>query len=290
MSEWAVRDRKLSLDRPLVMGILNITPDSFSDGGRFFSSDADIFGHAVGMLEAGADIVDVGGESTRPGATPVTPADERRRVVPVIQRLAREHPQAVLSVDTVKSSVARAAVDAGAHIINDVSALRLDRAIAHVCVATGAGLVVMHSRGGIADMGTYNHANYRDVVGESLAELRAQVETAREAGIPKESIVVDPGIGFAKKKEHSLAMLSAIPRLAEWGYPVLVGVSRKRFIGEITGATEPAGRLSGTLGAIVAALAKGARVFRVHDVRPAREALDVAWEILRDREQAVEKR
>jgi dihydropteroate synthase len=281
--EWQIRSRTLKVDRPLLMGIVNVTPDSFSDGGRFFSSDADVFAHVTALLEDGADIVDVGGESTRPGAIPVAAKDELRRVLPVIERIARDRPQAVISVDTVKSSVAQAALEAGAHIVNDVSGLRLDPGIASVCARLSAGLVLTHSRGSsVSELGTYAHASYGDVVTEVMAELRKRIDSARAGGVADEHIAVDPGIGFAKEGQHSLAMLAAIPRLAAWGYPVLVGVSRKRFIGEITGVQNPAGRLGGTLGANVAALARGARIFRVHDVRAAREALDVAWAILKE--------
>jgi dihydropteroate synthase len=281
MTAWHVRGSSLDVSRPLVMGILNLTPDSFSDGGRFFSSDADVFDHVVGMLESGADIIDVGGESTRPGATPVSEDDELRRVIPVITRLAREHPTVTISIDTVKSGVARAALDAGAHIINDVSGLRFDPGIAAVAANFGSGLVLMHSRGSnVTELASFQHASYSDVVREAHAELRKRVDLARRGGVEQRNIAVDPGIGFAKRSEHSLAMLSALPQLAAWGLPVVVGVSRKRFIGDITGVREPAGRLGGTLGANVAALALGARIFRVHDVRPAREALDVAWAIL----------
>jgi len=283
MSAWRIRGTELSLDRPLVMGILNLTPDSFSDGGRF-SSEADVLIHVHGMLDAGADIVDIGGESTRPGAVPVAEADELRRVLPVIRRIAAERPSAVISIDTVKSGVARAALDAGAHIVNDVSGLRLDPGIAPVCANAGAGLIVMHSRGtSVPELASLAHATYADVVTEVLAELRKRVESAQRAGVPPAHIAVDPGIGFSKGTEHSLAVLAALPRLTAWGYPVVAAVSRKRFIGELTGVQTPAARLSGTLGANVAALALGARIFRVHDVRAAREALDVAWAILRQR-------
>jgi dihydropteroate synthase len=277
---WHVRGRALPLDRPLVMGILNVTPDSFSDGGRFVAVDAAV-ARAVAMLAEGADIIDVGGESTRPQGAEDVPADEEvRRVVPVIERIARESPDATISVDTVKSEVARAALEAGAHIVNDVSGLRLDPAIAPLCAESGGGLVLMHSRGGVGTMGTYKDAEYADVENEVLQELRASIEVARDAGVDEEQIVVDPGIGFAKKSEHSLAMLAALPKLRQLGYPVMVGVSRKRFIGDITAVGEPAHRLGGTLGANVAALALGARMFRVHDVAENRQALDVAWRIL----------
>jgi dihydropteroate synthase len=282
MKSWSIRGTVLSFEKPLVMGILNLTPDSFSDGGRIFSSDADVLDHAVSILDAGADILDIGGESTRPGASPVAEQDELKRVIPIIERIARDRPRAILSVDTVKSRVARAALEAGAHIVNDVSGLRLDPGIATVCAKMGAGLIVMHSRGGsVSELASYSHASYGEVVPEVLAELRKRVESARHGGVAAESIAVDPGIGFAKRPEHSIAMLGAISQLREWGFPVVCAVSRKRFIGEITGVKEPAARLAGTLGANVAALALGARIFRVHDVKASREALDVAWAILK---------
>jgi dihydropteroate synthase len=262
------------------MGILNVTPDSFSDGGRFLSPGAAL-AQALSMLEAGADIIDVGGESTRPQGAVIVAADEEvQRVVPVIEAITRERPDAVISVDTVKSVVARTALDAGAHIVNDVSGLRLDADMATVCADRAAGLVLMHSRGDVSTMATYAHASYGDVMSEVLAELRQRVDVARAGGVLDAQLVVDPGIGFAKKAEHSLAILGALPRLAAWGYPVLVGLSRKRFIGDIIGAREPLGRLNGTVGANVAALALGARIFRVHDVPENREALDVAWKVL----------
>lgn len=277
---WKIRGRDLRLARPIIMGILNATPDSFSDGGRFFSPSAAV-AHAIGMIDAGADIVDVGGESTRPGAVPVSEAEEIQRVLPVIEELARNRPQSTISIDTVKSGVARAALQAGAHIVNDVSALRLDPDNGTVCAEHGAGLVLMHSRGGVADMATFVHAEYHDVVAEVITELKQRVAAARTRGVQDRQIVVDPGIGFSKKGEQSLEVLSGLRRLAEVGLPVMVGVSRKRFIGELTGVREPAHRLGGTLGANVAALALGAHIFRVHDVREHREALDVAWAVLR---------
>jgi dihydropteroate synthase len=261
------------------MGILNATPDSFSDGGRFFLPDEAV-AHAAQMLDDGADIIDVGGESTRPGAQPISADDELARVLPVIERLARVRPNAVVSIDTVKSSVARAALDAGAHIVNDVSGLRLDPAIGELCAQKKAGLVLMHSRGTVADMASYKHASYEDVATEVVEELYERVVAARGAGVRDEYIAVDPGIGFSKKPAQSRAALAAIPRMVEWGLPVLVGVSRKRFIGETVGIVPPAERLYGTLGANVAALALGARIFRVHDVRENKQALDVAWAIL----------
>jgi dihydropteroate synthase len=276
---WRITDRVIVIDRPIVVGILNVTPDSFSDGGRFVSVDAAV-ARAEEMVKEGADVVHVGGESTRPqGARPVDAEEERRRVVPVVRAVRRALPDTPLSVDTVKASVAAAALDEGAQIVNDVSGMRLDPQMAEACAATGAGVVVMHSRGDVSSMATYDVAIYDDVVEQALDELRQRVDAAREAGIAEESIVVDPGIGFSKRSAHSLAVLAALPRLAAWGYPVLVGASRKRFIGELTGVSQPAERVHGTTGANVAALERGALLFRVHDVRAARHALDVAWAI-----------
>lgn len=272
--------RELALDRPVVMGILNVTPDSFSDGGRHATVDAAVR-HAVQMLQEGADIIDVGGESTRPQhATPVAASDERARVEPVIAALVRECPGAIVSIDTVKARVAQAALDAGASIVNDVSALRLDEEMAAVVARRRAGLVLMHSRGGVSDMATYAHAMYDHVVDEVTRELQTQVQVATDAGVEPGRIVLDPGVGFAKRSEHSIALLGAVNRVAALGFPVLVGASRKRFIGELTGVDPAHARVFGTVGAHVAALARGARLFRVHDVAAARQSLDVAWAVL----------
>jgi len=269
------------LDRPVVLGIVNVTPDSFSDGGDFFLP-ADALAHAEQLVAAGADVLDVGGESTRPqGASAVPAAEELRRVLPVVRALRERFPALPISVDTVKADVAAAAIDAGASIVNDVSGLRLDPGIGDVCAASGAGLILMHSRGTVRDMATYAHAEYgSDVTGAVVSELAAQVATARSAGVDPSAIVLDPGVGFSKRTEHSLTVLAELPRIVALGYPVLVGVSRKRFIGEITGVRVAADRVLGTVGASVAALARGARLFRVHDVRPAREGLDAAWAVL----------
>lgn len=279
---WHLADREISLDRPLVVGILNVTPDSFSDGGRWLAPEAAV-ARAHELAADGADVLDVGGESTRPqGAEPVDATEERRRVVPVLRRLAAELPHMPLSVDSTKADVAAAALDAGAAIVNDVSGFRLDPVMPRTCADARCGVILMHSRGTVRDMATFAHADYGDdVVGEVHTELRASVAAAEAAGVAPAAIVVDPGIGFAKRSAHSLAVLAALPSLAAWGYPVLVGVSRKRFIGEITGVTNAAQRVDGTSGANVAALLLGARLFRVHDVRAARHALDVAWAVLR---------
>jgi dihydropteroate synthase len=274
---WTIRGRDLSLARPLVMGVVNVTPDSFSDGGRFLSVGAAL-AHAAKLLAEGADILDVGGESTRPqGAAQVPTDEELRRVLPVIRTLAAERPEVVISVDTVKAAVAEAAIAAGAHIVNDVSGLRLDPEMAPLCAATGAGVVVMHSRGGVTDMATYAHADYgANFLQEMLDELAAHVRAVERAGVSREAIAVDPGIGFAKRPEHSLRAIACLERLAAWGYPVVVGASRKRFIGQLTGEANPSHRVFGSVGAAVAAYDRGAHVLRVHDVAATRYALNVA--------------
>lgn len=278
--QWRHASGVLSLDRPHILGILNATPDSFSDGGRL-QSLADARRHADQLIAEGADVVDIGGESTRPqGALPVPADEELRRVLPVIEAVRADHPGVPISVDTVKARVAREALAAGASIVNDVSGLRLDADMASVCAAGGAGVVLMHSRGDVADMATFVHAVYGvDVVGEVTAELRGMATVGERAGIPAACIVVDPGLGFAKRSEHSLAVLAGLARIAALGWPVMVGASRKRFVGELTKVTSPRERVAGTVGANVSALERGALLFRVHDVRPSREALDVAWAI-----------
>ena len=279
---WRHATGALSLDRPRILGIVNVTPDSFSDGGRFLSQD-DARRHGDRLIAEGADGIDVGGESTRPqGALVVEEDEERRRVIPVIEALRRSHPSVPISIDTTKASVARAALDAGASIVNDVSAFRLDSSMAEVCASSGAGVVLMHSRGDVATMATFAHANYGDdPVGEVIDELRAAVGNAIDAGIAGDCVVIDPGIGFAKKSEVSLATLAQLRRFQVLGRPILVGASRKRFIGEITGVPTPSERAAGPAGANVAALERGARLFRVHDVKTSRDALDVAWAVMR---------
>lgn len=278
---WQLPTRTLALDRPFLLGVVNVTPDSFSDGGRHATTELAVR-HAERLLDEGADAVDVGGESTRPhNAGPVSAEDELTRVLPVVEALRARRPEAVISVDTVKAAVARAVLDAGADVVNDVSGFRLDPDMAGVCAAACAGVVLMHSRGRVADMATYAHATYGDdPAAEVTAELAASLRAALAAGINPAAVVLDPGVGFAKTSAHSLAVLAGLPRLMALGRPVLVGASRKRFVGEISGVAEPAARVHGSVGAHAAALALGARLFRVHDVRAHREALDVAWAVL----------
>ncbi|MEO7084260.1 MAG: dihydropteroate synthase [Gemmatimonadaceae bacterium] len=279
--QWLHATGALPLDRPRILGIVNVTPDSFSDGGRLRSVD-DARWLIDRLIHEGADIIDIGGESTRPqGATPVDADEERRRVVPVVEAALADHPQTLISVDTVKAAVARDALAVGASIVNDVSGFRLDPNMAATCASARAGVVLMHSRGGVSDMATFAHAEYGDdAVGEIVREVEERVACAERAGIERARIVVDPGLGFSKRPDVSVAVLAQLARFAALGLALLVGVSRKRFIGEIIGATDSADRVSGTVGANVAALDRGAILFRVHDVKPARDALDVAWAIL----------
>lgn len=272
---WRHARGALRLDRPILMGILNITPDSFSDGGRF-AGPGDALAHATRLLESGADLVDVGGESTRPGAQPVSEAEERSRVLPVMEALVREHPGVLVSVDTVKGGVAKAALDAGAAIVNDVSGLRLDPGLGGVVARAGAGLVVMHSRGGVADMASTELAdNGDDPVGSIIEELNGSLESAAAAGVSPENIVIDPGLGFSKTAEQSLLVLDQLASFGALGPPVLVGPSRKRFLGVATGRpVEDRDRATAT--ACVMAYERGARIFRVHNVAMAREALALA--------------
>jgi dihydropteroate synthase len=278
---WTIRGGVLDVDRPRILGIVNVTPDSFSDGGNFFSP-GDAIAHAGRLLDEGADVLDIGGESTRPQNAQPVPADEElRRVMPVIEGIRGRHPDAVLSIDTVKADVARAALDAGAQIVNDVSGFRLDMRMGDVCARAGAGVILMHSRGGVSDMARYEHAVYGDdVMADVLAELEGSLGAADRAGIAPEAIALDPGIGFGKRSAHSVTLLRELPRLVALGRPVVIGVSRKRFIGELSHVTDPAERVPGTTAANLVALLRGARLFRVHDVAAARQALDVAWALL----------
>lgn len=277
---WHHAKGVLELNRPIIMGILNVTPDSFSDGGQFNTVNEAVE-HARQLAALGADIIDVGGESTRPqGAKQIGAEEELNRVVPVIRVLAEELPNTLISVDTNKSVVAMAALRAGAAIVNDVSGFRLDERMAEVCAAGGAGAVLMHSRGGVADMASYKLAEYESVVADVIGELGERVAIAKQAGIGDGHLALDPGIGFAKRGAHSLAVLNRLSEVAALGFPVMVGVSRKRFIAELTDEPVPANRVAGTVAANVTALERGARIFRVHDVRPNRQALDVAWAIM----------
>ncbi len=273
---WRTARGTVALDRPVIVGILNVTPDSFSDGGRFTRTEAAL-AQAESLVAEGARILDVGGESTRPGrAESVPAAEELRRVLPVVEALARRHPDLLVSVDTVKSDVARAALERGAAIVNDVSAFRLDPAMAGVVAASGAGVILMHSRGGLLEIASYEHADYAgDVVGGVLAELGESLSAATAAGIEADAIVLDPGLGFSKTVEQNVELLDQLPALQALGRPLLVGPSRKRFLGAVTGLPVEE-RDRATAAACALAWERGARLFRVHAVAAAREALALA--------------
>ncbi|HET7470918.1 MAG TPA: dihydropteroate synthase [Gemmatimonadales bacterium] len=272
---WQTARGPVALDRPVLMGILNVTPDSFSDGGRFQGVDAAL-AQADALLVGGADIVDVGGESTRPGRSETVPVEtELERVLPVVEALTRRHPQLLITVDTVKAPVAHAALEAGAAAINDVSALRLDPAMGAVVGSARAGLVLMHSRGSLLEIASYTHASYGDLLGEVVGELRAAITAAGAAGVPMAAIAVDPGFGFSKTVPQNLLLLDQLESLCALGRPVLVGPSRKRFLGVATGLPV-ADRDRATATACALAWERGARIFRVHDVAAARDALALA--------------
>ncbi len=273
---WRTARGPVPLDRPVLVGILNVTPDSFSDGGRFVRPDAAV-AHAESLLRDGASVIDVGGESTRPGRAEDVPVDEElRRVVPVVEALVRHLPAVVVSVDTVKSEVARAALSAGAAAVNDVSGFRLDPAMPAAIAAAGAGAILMHSRGPILEIASYQHAEYQgDVVGGVIAELRAALSAAAAAGVAPEAMVVDPGFGFSKTVEQNILLFDQLAALHALGRPILVGPSRKRFLGAVTGLP-PEDRDRATATACALAWERGARLFRVHQVAAAREALAVA--------------
>lgn len=275
-ARWRLRVGSLDLSQPRIMAICNVTPDSFSDGGEHYSVSLALQ-YAEEALRDGAVLLDIGGESTRPGALPV-PADvELARVIPVVEAVRDRLPDLLVTVDTVKAVVARHALEAGAHAVNDVSAGRLDAAMFGVVAAGGAGMILMHSRGSVAEMASYELAAYgEDVMQEVCDALIAQVTLARAAGIASDALVLDPGVGFSKTSAHSLMVLRELHRLVSLGYPVLVGASRKRFIGEVTGVAIPERRAIGSAVAHVFAVASGARIVRTHDVRITREALAIA--------------
>jgi dihydropteroate synthase len=274
---WRTRTHTFDFDsRALLMGVLNVTPDSFSDGGAH-ADPARALDHALGMVAAGADIVDIGGESTRPGASPVDAAEERRRVVPVVRALRAASPVPI-SVDTRNAAVAAAALDAGADIINDISALRHDPGMAAAVASAGAGLVLMHMRGAPASM--QHDPRYGDVCTEVLAFLGERIAAAERLGIDPETIAVDPGIGFGKTVAHNLALLRDLARFTAFGRPVLVGVSRKSFLGRVLGLPDPGDRLWAGVAIASNAREKGARILRVHDVMETRDAVRMTEAIL----------
>ncbi len=267
---WRLRTRTLELPRrPLVMGILNVTPDSFSDGGQFFDAGAAIK-HALRLLDEGADILDIGGESTRPNSTAVAPEEELRRVIPVIEAVRRERTEAIISIDTSKAAVASEAISRGAEIINDITGLIGDEAMTELAVASGVGLVAMHMQGTPQTM--QDQPRYEDVVREIHEFLRQRRDALLAAGIERERICLDPGIGFGKTNEHNITLMSNCRAFHDLGCPLLVGHSRKAFVGKLIG-DKAADRTAGTIGGALALAAQGVQIIRVHDVAAVRQAL-----------------
>lgn len=270
------RHCRLDLRRPRIMGILNVTPDSFFAGSRAVSVE-DALKRALRMRVDGADLIDVGGESTRPGAPLIGEQEELDRVVPVIEALAGEL-DCPLSIDTNKSAVARAAVAAGAGFVNDISGFDFDPDMARTVAECGAGAFLMHTRGRPEDMQA--DTRYDDLFAEVCSYLQKALRRAESAGIPRSRLAVDPGIGFGKDLAGNLEILSRLRELHALGAPVLLGTSRKTFIGRIVGQSDPAERLNGTLATVALGVASGVQIFRVHDVRPAREAALMAWAVV----------
>lgn len=260
----------LSLSRPLIMGIVNVTPDSFSDGGDRFQAETAI---AAGLAQhdAGADLVDIGGESTRPNAEPVSPEEEQRRVLPVVQALASAGVP--VSIDTRNAQTMAAALDAGARIVNDVTALTHDPGALPLVAERKVPVILMHMRGTPQTM--QQDPQYDDVVGEVADYLLKRAKACEAVGIAAQDICLDPGIGFGKTMAHNLALLAGLERLVDLGYPLLIGVSRKAFIGRLAGGAEPKTRSPGSIAAALAAIAKGAAILRVHDVAETAQALAV---------------
>ena len=263
---------------PVLMGILNVTPDSFSDGGDFLDLEK-AAAQAAAMVDEGARIIDVGGESTRPGSEPVSPEEELNRVLPVIERILENRPDTLLSVDTYHAATARAALEAGAAIANDVTALRGDEEMTSVIAEAGCPVILMHMLGEPKTMQQTPY--YEDVVRDVREFLAERAAHAENAGIAPDKIILDPGIGFGKTLEHNLALLENLDAIAELGYPVLLGASRKSFIGKISNVEEARDRAFGTVATSVLAYERGATIFRVHDIRANREALGVAEAVLR---------
>ncbi len=277
---WTLARRALRIgERTLVMGILNVTPDSFSDGGHFFDAERAV-ARAEELIAERADLIDIGGESTRPGALPVTAVEEIKRVVPVIERLVKRSG-VPLSVDTTKAEVARAALDAGAEIINDISALRFDPQIADEAARTGAGLILMHSRGTQETM--HRLPPVTNVLEDVRRVLSATIVEAERRGVRRETLALDPGIGFDKSLEQNVELIARLDELAGAfpDLPIVIGTSRKRFIGALLGDVPVEGRLHGTMATIVAAILRGAHIVRVHDVRACLETARIADAIRR---------
>ena len=270
-----------SSSKPLIMGILNMTPDSFSDGGQYTDTDAAIKRVEI-MLEEGADIIDIGGESTRPGSEPVAAAEQIQRVIPVIDTIRNQLSHDILiSIDTTSSEVAKAALNAGANLINDVSAGLNDAHILTLAAAKEVPIILMHSQGPPKTM--QDNPNYQDVVQEVVTALNERIDAAIKSGIKKENIIIDPGIGFGKRKQDNLDLLAHLDTFVALGYPVLLGASRKRFMGTICPVADPSELVTATAVTTALGVMAGVRLFRVHDIRANRQAADVAWAIRQSR-------
>jgi len=266
-----------NLTHPLIMGILNVTPDSFSDGGHY-ADIASAVEQARQMIEQGVDIIDIGGESTRPGSEPVSAEEQIQRVVPVIMAIRQElSPSIAISIDTTLSAVADAALDAGATLINDISAGLQDKKIFSVAAKRNVPIILMHIKGQSKTM--QNEPYYEDVVSEVLTHLRVRIELALAAGVKKHNIAIDPGIGFGKRKQDNLDLLAHLDKFVATGYPVLLGTSRKRFMGGICAVTEPMELVTATAVTTALGVMQGVQMFRVHDVKENKQAADVAWAI-----------
>ena len=275
-------------DVPLVMGVLNVTPDSFSDGGRYLQRDAAV-AQALEMIDEGADIVDVGPESTRPGAGDTSADEQIARAVPVIEAIRHRSDSIVLSIDTRFASVASAAINAGADLVNDTSALRDDPAMAGLLAASGVPVVLMHRKGTSTTMQEGGGPHYEDVIQELRDFLRERMEFAMEQGIEASRIILDPGIGFGKRLEHNLLILRHLDQFVALGRPLLVGASRKRMIGSVLGIDEPTERLAGSLACAAIAVIAGAAILRVHDVRATVETVALCHAVRNAGEAAVRK-
>ena len=270
---WKVKDKEIELgQKTLIMGVLNVTPDSFSDGGLYIDKQK-AFKHAIDLYENGADIIDIGGESTRPFAEPVDVEEEISRVVPVIEMIKNHNKDILVSVDTYKSETAKRALEAGADIINDISGLNFDENMSKVVADNKAGLIIMHTRGKPQDM--QKNTEYEDFMGELIESLNNSIGRAKEAGIEKDRIVIDPGIGFGKKFEHNLFILKKLREFSIFGLPILIGTSRKSFLGKITGK-EAYHRDDETMVSVGIAIINGAHIVRVHEVKRMKDAVKVA--------------
>ncbi|ADY73045.1 dihydropteroate synthase [Desulfurobacterium thermolithotrophum DSM 11699] len=267
--------KELKLRKPAIMGILNVTPDSFSDGGKFSTVDRALK-HCEEMLESGADIIDVGGESTRPGSDPVPIEEELRRTIPVIEEIRKKlGNEFFISIDTYKSEVAKKALEAGADIVNDISGFHFDKNMAVLVAEKGCPAIVMHIKGTPKDM--QKNPYYENVIREILLYFEKTLKEAEKKGVKREQLIIDPGIGFGKRLEDNLCILRRLSEFKTLGLPILIGTSRKSFIGTITGESDPKKRLEGTLASVYASVIRGAKIVRVHDVKETKKFLDTLW-------------